>query len=53
MAAYKGNIGFVEMMAIMDKANADQMKRLDAIVNKNDWKAYKKLVTEVTGTKLV
>lgn len=52
MAAYKGNIGFVEMMAIMDKANADQMKRLDSIVNKNDWKAYKTLVKEVTGTQL-
>jgi len=53
MAAYQGNIGFVEMMQIMDKANASQMKRLDAIVAKNDWTAYKKLVKEVTGTKLV
>jgi len=52
MAAYQGNIGFVEMMQIMDKANAQQMTRLDAIVAKNDWTAYKKLVAEVTGTTL-
>ena len=52
MAAYKGNIGFVEMMMVMDKATADQAKRLDVIVSKNDWTAYKSLVKEVTGTQL-
>jgi len=52
MAAYKGNIGIMEMIAIQDKANKRQLKKLDRIVKDNDFRAFKKLTKEVLNVSL-
>lgn len=52
MAAYQGNIGITEMMAIYGQGNADQISRLDAIVETNDFDQYRALVKEVLGIDL-
>lgn len=52
MAAYKGNIGIMEMIEVQSKANTEQLKRLDRVVQNEDVKEFKRLVKEVTGTEL-
>jgi len=51
-AAYAGNIGFAEMVAFYQKANAKQEKEMDKAVKNNDWESFKKLIKLVLGTSL-
>lgn len=51
-ASYKGNIGFMEMAQLYQKASDSEIKELEMIIKKEDWEAYKKLVKRVLGTNL-
>ena len=51
-AAFHGNLGFVEMVQLYDKATPEQLKELDKIIKANDWEGYKKLVKKVLGVML-
>lgn len=52
MACYPGNLGFQEMMQLTFKANDEQLKKLDKIVNNNDQNGFRRLVKEVLGVTL-
>lgn len=52
-AAYTGNLGIEELFKFYDVANAAQIKKMETILKKNDWNAYKKLIKEVLGVNLV
>ncbi len=49
---YEGNIGFEEMVKFYQKANDDQIEKMEEIIKKDDWESFKKLIRKVTGTKL-
>ncbi len=51
-AAYKGNIGFEEMVKFYSKANKSQEKQMDAAVKDNDFDAFKSLIQMVIGVTL-
>jgi len=51
-AAYKGNIGFEEMVKFYSKANKAQEKEMDLAVRNNDFDAFKSLIQMVIGVKL-
>lgn len=51
-ASYKGNIGFMEMALLYQKASDSEIKELENIIKKEDWDAYKKLVKRVLGINL-
>ena len=51
-AAYKGNLGFIEMAQLYQKATPDQIKKLEKVIAKEDWQAYKKIVKDVLGVTL-
>jgi len=51
-ASYSGNIGFMEMAQLYQKASPSEIKELENIIKKEDWEAYKKLVKRVLGTNL-
>lgn len=51
-AAYKGNIGAIEMIQLYQKASKKEIKELEDIIKKEDWDAYKKLVKKIIGVNL-
>lgn len=51
-AAYKGNIGFEEMVKFYSKANKKQEKEMDVAVKNNDFDTFKSLIQIVIGVKL-
>lgn len=51
-AAYDGNLGFMEMAQMYQKASPSEMKRLEKIIDDKDWVAYKKIVKEILGVTL-
>ena len=51
-AAYFKNLGFIEMMQFIDKASPEEQFQMDKIVKKEDWKAFKQLITKVLKVKL-
>jgi hypothetical protein len=51
-AAYKGNIGAVEMMKFYQIASKDEIRLMEALAKKNDWNGFKKLIQKVLGVKL-
>lgn len=48
-AEYKGNIGFEEMVNFMDIANETQIKKMENLIKKANWKGFKKLIEKVLG----
>ena len=52
-AAYKGNIGFEEMINFYRKATPEEKKKMEEIVKNNNWNAYKKLIKDVLGVSLI
>lgn len=46
---YQKNIGFQEMLELMDKATDAQKDRLETIVQNDDWESYCELVARVLG----
>ena len=53
MAAYKGNIGMIEMVKFAMEATQQQQYEMDAIVENDDWEEYKNLIDEVLSVELV
>jgi len=51
-AAYKGNIGALEMVQLYQKATAKEIKEIEKIVNNGDWVSYKKIVKRILGVSL-
>ena len=51
-AAYKGNIGFVEMVEFYQKASNSDIKRMEALIKKGSWSGVKKLFKTVLGVQL-
>ena len=51
-AAYKGNIGFEEMVRFYRKANKAQEKNMDKAVKDNDFNLFKSLILQVIGVTL-
>lgn len=52
MAAYQGNIGFVEMINFTQKATAIEQETMDQAVNAEDWTAYQAIISQVLGVDL-
>jgi hypothetical protein len=51
-ASYQGNIGAMEMFKFHQKANDEQKKKLQSLIQKKDTKGAWKHIQDVTGTKL-
>lgn len=50
--AYKGNIGFMELVKFYRKASSKQVKEMESVIGKGDWDAFKVLIDSVLGVKL-
>jgi hypothetical protein len=51
-AAYSGNLGFSELVKFYDVATKAEMQKMEEILKKEDWEKFKKLIQDVTGTRL-
>jgi len=51
-AAYKGNIGFEEMVKFYTVATKAQEAEMDKAIKSNNWEKFRKLVKTVLGTEL-
>ncbi len=51
--AYKGNIGFSEMVTFYKKATDKEMEEMEIIIQNNDWNGFKKLIKKVLGVNLL
>ena len=52
-AAYPGNLGLMEMMRFHQVADEEQKARMAEIVENKDWDAFKDLIHEVLGIRLL
>lgn len=50
--AYKGNIGFEEMVRFMDVADQSQIVKMELFIKNNDWQGFKKLIEKILGIKI-
>lgn len=48
-ASYPGNIGFEEMAKFYRKATDEDISKMEKILKKGDWHAFKKLIQKVLG----
>jgi len=51
-AAYKGNIGFEEMVKFYTIATKAQEAEMDKAIKSNNWEKFRKLIKTVLGTEL-
>jgi len=51
-AAYPGNIGFQELINFYRVANKTQMKKMQNLIEKEDWLGFKKLIRKTLGINL-
>jgi hypothetical protein len=51
-AAYKGNIGFEEMVRFYQTANPTDVKEMEGIIQSGNWDKFTKIIKRVTGTQL-
>jgi hypothetical protein len=51
-AAYKGNLGMIEMLELYKKASKKEIEELEIAIKKEDWEAYKKIVKRVLNINL-
>jgi HPt (histidine-containing phosphotransfer) domain-containing protein len=51
-ASYKGNIGFMEMVQLYQKATPKEVEEIEEIIRKNDWDEYKRIVKRILGINL-
>jgi hypothetical protein len=52
-AAYKGNMGAVELFQFYSVANDNQIKKMEKIVRSKNWELFKLLIHEVLGVMLI
>lgn len=52
MASYDANIGFVEMVQFYQEANDKEVTQMELLIKREDWAGFKRLIQQVTGTKL-
>ena len=50
--SYPGNIGFEEMVRFYQKADKGQIDKMEKIIKKDNWNAFKKLIKKVLGVTL-
>ena len=51
-ASYDGNIGFEELAKFWKISTPTQKKKMNEVLEKEDWNAFKELIRIVVGTKL-
>lgn len=51
-AAYRGNIGFSEMVEFYKKATKEQEQEMDKAIAGNNWEKFRKIIQDVLGVKL-
>lgn len=51
-AAYRGNIGFAEMVEFYKKATKEQEQEMDKAIASNNWEKFRKIIQDVLGVKL-
>ena len=52
-AAYPGNLGLMELVKFYNVATDEEKATMDRIINEKDWDAFKALVHEVLGIRLI
>jgi len=52
-AAYPGNVGFEEMVKFYKLADKSELKQMEKVLDKEDWKGFKNLIEKVLGEKLI
>jgi len=52
-AAYKGNLGAVEMITFYQKASNSQIREMEKMIRKGSWEGVKKLIKKVLGVSLI
>lgn len=50
--SYTGNLGFMEMVQLYQKASMKELEELEEIIKREDWEKYKNLVHKILGVKL-
>lgn len=51
-SAYKGNIGFEEMVKFYKIATPAQEKEMERVIEEGDWDEFKELIKKVLGVNL-
>ena len=51
-ASYKYNIGFQEMVEFYQKATKSEIKQMEALIKRDSWVGFKKLIKKVLGIEL-
>jgi len=51
-ASYPGNIGAIEMIKFFQSASDKDIKKMQKIVDAENWEEYKKLIKKVLGVDL-
>jgi hypothetical protein len=51
--AYKGNIGFHELVLFYQRASDNEIKEMEEIIKDENWNKFKILVKKVVGMTLV
>jgi len=52
MAAYKGNVGLIEMIQFSSKATDKEQTVMDRAVANEDWETYQAIISQVLGVNL-
>lgn len=51
--AYKGNVGFSEMVSFYKKATNKEIEEMEVIIQNNNWNDFKNLIKKVLGVNLL
>jgi hypothetical protein len=50
--AYKGNIGFQELVQFYQNANDNEIDEMEKIINNSDWDKFRIMIKKVLGVNL-
>ncbi len=51
--AYKGNVGFQEMVTFYRTATYKEIEEMESIISNDDWTGFRKLIKKVLNVNLV
>jgi hypothetical protein len=51
-AAYKNNLGFIEMSQFYQQASDKDIKKMEAIIKAEDWEGFKKMIDKTLKVEL-
>lgn len=52
LAAYTGNLGFMELTEFYNKADKTEIAKLEKLIKNDDWEGFKRIIQQVIGVKL-